>query len=188
MSLFTLLLLALGVSADAFAVALGKGLTLPRVDRRAALAVGLTFGLFQAGMTFLGWVLGATFAPYIEAVDHWIAFALLGLIGGHMIWAALRHHDDEDADPRLRTRDLLLLGLATSIDALVVGVGLAFIKVQIVPTVTVIGLVTFALSVLGVALGRRIGGRVGRSAEIVGGLILIGLGVRTLVEHLSGAA
>ncbi|WP_226347088.1 manganese efflux pump MntP [Agilicoccus flavus] len=185
MSPFTVLLIALGVSADAFAVALGKGLTLPRVDRRSVLAIAATFGLFQAVMPLVGWLLGAAFADYIRAVDHWIAFALLAGIGLHMIWAAVRpEHEDDEAPGRLRRRDLTVLGLATSIDALVIGVSLAFMEVDILPTVAVIGVTTFVLSAVGVALGRRIGSRLGPPAEIGGGLILIGLGVTTLLEHL----
>lgn len=184
MSFITLFLIAIGVSADAFAVALGKGLSLARVDRRTILSIAATFGVFQAVMPLVGWALGAAFAPYIEAVDHWIAFALLGAIGVHMIWAALHDTDDDTDEERLSVRSLLVLGVATSIDALVVGVGLALIKVDIVATVLVIGVTTFLLSALGVAIGRKVGGRLGTPAEVIGGLILIGLGVSTLVEHV----
>ncbi|WP_341746989.1 manganese efflux pump MntP family protein [Dermatophilus congolensis] len=185
MSVVTMFLVAFGVSADAFAVALGKGLTLPRVDIRAVLAVAVTFGAFQAAMPLLGWFLGASFAPYIEAVDHWIAFVLLGVIGAHMMWGALRGGDEAGFSDRLTLRSLLVLGVATSIDALVIGVGLAFMKVDVFVTVAIVGLVTFLISAAGMLVGQKIGNRWGTPAELLGGSILIGLGVLALWEHLA---
>lgn len=185
MSLLTLLLISLGVSADAFAVALGKGLQMRRLRPRDALAVAATFGLFQALMPLLGWILGSSLRDYVTEVDHWIAFGLLTLIGGKMIWEALRPGSDDPAsDDPVPLRELLVLGLATSIDALAVGISFAFLEVNILGAVLAIGLITFAVSLVGVLLGHRAGVRFRGPAEIVGGLILILIGTRILLDHL----
>lgn len=182
--IFTVLLIALGVSADAFAVALGKGLHMTRFNGRRAFAIAFTFGAFQAVMPLIGWFLGTRFAPYITEFDHWVAFGLLAIIGGRMIWEAFHSHDDDVDKDTFSVRELLLLGFATSIDALVVGVSLAFMAVSIPATIALIGLVTFACSYVGVWIGRRIGAKVGTPAEVLGGVILIGIGTQTLLEHL----
>ncbi|MDO9457114.1 manganese efflux pump MntP family protein [Nocardioides sp.] len=185
MSLTTLFLIALGVSADAFAVALGKGLTTRRLRPGYAVALALTFGLFQAGMPVLGWLLGIGLRDYVTEVDHWIAFVLLGLIGVNMIREALSDDEDEEGDDgRIPLRELLVLGVATSIDALAVGITLAFVDVSIVGAAALIGVVTFALSLVGVYLGHRAGARFRGPAEVVGGLILIGIGTKILLDHL----
>jgi len=180
------------VSADAFAVALGKGLQLRGHVLRAALVFGTAFGLAQALMPLLGYVLGSTFAAAIAPFDHWVSFGLLALVGGKMLWEALwpespeetaaEHVHDTEA---FTAREVILLTIATSIDALAVGVSFAFLEVNIAVTVVVIGLVTFALSFAAVFLGYRIGTRWRRPAEILGGLVLIGIGVQILVEHLT---
>lgn len=184
MSFWTLLLIALGVSADAFAVALGKGLHMKTFNLRHAVVIALTFGVFQAGMPVLGWALGTRFAGSIESVDHWIAFGLLALIGAKMIWEAVRPGDDdaEDTDA-LDLRELGLLAVATSIDALAVGISLAFLDVPIVGAAGLVGVTTAVLAFVGVVVGRRVGARVGRPAEIVGGLVLVGIGTSILLEH-----
>lgn len=184
MNLWTLVAVAIGVSADAFAVSLAQGVRVRRQLVRAAIRVGLAFGVFQAAMPLLGWTLGAGFADLIAPVDHWIAFALLLAIGGKMLWEAFGS-DDGGRPGRLRTRELLALSLATSIDALAVGLGFAFLEVDIVPAVLLIGAVTAVLSAAGVLLGHRVGTRFRRPAEIGGGVILIGIGVKILVEHLA---
>lgn len=184
MSVWAVLLIAVGVAADAFAVSLGKGMAMRPFRQRDAVALAVTFGVFQAVMPLIGWLLGSTFAPFIASVDHWVAFALLAAIGAHMVVEAW--HDevpDETRDARISLRNLLVLGVATSIDALVVGVGLALLEAGLLQIVAAIGLVTATLSYLGVLLGRRAGDRFGRPAAVLGGLILIGLGVQTVLEH-----
>ncbi len=194
MSLLTLLLTALGVSADAFAVSVGKGLHLRRLVWKPALQLAITFGAFQALMPVLGWLLASSFASEVEAFDHWIAFGLLVAIGAKMVWESRSADDDEsddevpDADVRIGTRELLVLGIATSIDALAVGVSFAFLQVDIVLAVVVIGVVTFAASLLGYRLGHHAGEHLRSWAELAGGLVLIGIGTKILVEHLAAAA
>lgn len=184
MSFAGLLLIALGVSADAFAVALGKGLHMKTFNLRHALAIALAFGGFQALMPLLGWLLASQFARYITGIDHWIAFGLLLLIGAKMIWEAVRGGADDELDSdALPVRELLLLAVATSIDALAVGISFAFLPVSIGPAVALIGVCTFVLSLGGVLLGRRVGRRFGAPAEIAGGVILILIGTRVLLEH-----
>lgn len=186
MSLWTLAVLAFGVSADAFAVALGKGLQVRTHVVRTALIIAGAFGLAQAIMPLIGWLLGSTFAEAIAPWDHWIAFVLLALIGGKMLWEALQPDDEEDdTPPRVPMRDILILSLATSIDALAVGVSLAFLQVNIWFAITAIGIVTFVLSFGAVLIGHKIGTRWRRPAEIIGGLVLIGIGTQILIEHLT---
>lgn len=186
MTFWPLLLIALGVSADAFAVALTKGLHMRRFNVRHALIIAGTFGLFQAVMPLIGWVLGTQFAPYITSVDHWVAFGLLALVGGKMLWEAFSSHDDTEQDfDRINTRQLLVLALATSIDALAIGITLAFLPGSIIEAVILIGVTTFALAFLGVVIGRRVGRRFGKPAEIAGGLILILIGTKILIDHLT---
>lgn len=184
MSFLILLLIAVGVSADAFAVALGKGLQMKRLAPGAVLALALTFGLFQALMPVLGWAVASRFADQVTEVDHWIAFGLLLAIGGKMIWEAIGSHDDEEpGDGRIGVGELLLLGVATSIDALAVGISFAFLDVAIVGAVVLIGVTTFVLSAIGVLIGHRVGVRFRGPAEVVGGLVLIAIGVRIVLEH-----
>lgn len=185
MSLWALLLIAVGVSADAFAVALGKGLHMRRFSLRNAIVIAVTFGAFQALMPLIGWLLGSAFASYIQDVDHWIAFGLLALIGGKMLYEAFSAKEDTDEDTdRLPLRELLLLAVATSIDALAVGVTLAFLPVSIGGAIALIGVTTAVLTFVGVLVGRRVGSRFGKPAEIAGGVILILIGLNILLEHL----
>lgn len=184
MSFFNLFVVSIGVSADAFAVALAQGV---RVTRRAhldALTIAVTFGLFQAVMPLLGWLVGANLQAFIAPVDHWIAFGLLVLIGGKMLWEAFRSHGEEKGPGRVPLRELLLLALATSVDALAVGISFAFLEVAILPAIALVGAVTFVLSYVGVLIGNRVGARFQKPAETVGGLVLIGIGVKILLEHL----
>ena len=180
MSPWTLLLLATGVSADAFAVALGKGLHLRSRIVARALLIATAFGVAQAAMPFLGWLLGSTFAAVIAPFDHWVAFGLLALVGGKMLWEALRPGADEEGEDggTLSARELLVLSVATSIDALAVGVSFAFLDIAIWVGVLVIGVTTFALSFAAVLLVHRIGVRFQMRAELVGGLSLIAFGVQ----------
>lgn len=187
MGIFELLVIAAGLSMDAFAVSVGKGLCMPRVRPGQALAIAACFGAFQAAMPLLGWVLGTQFSQYVEPVDHWIAFGLLGLIGAKMIWDGLHEQPDGSCPAegqRLAVGELLMLGVATSIDAFAVGCTFAFLSVSIAPAVAVIGVVTFALSLAGVVLGHKVGSRYNRAATVVGGVVLVLIGLKTLLEHL----
>ena len=178
-----LLILAVGLSMDAFAVSICKGLSIRKLQLRQALIVGIWFGAFQAMMPAVGWLLGSAFTELIESVDHWIAFVLLLLIGGNMIREALCH-EEEDADPSLAPAAMLLLAVATSIDALAVGITFAFLRVDILPAVALIGVCTFLISAAGVKIGNVFGSRYKSKAELAGGAVLVLIGVKILLEHL----
>lgn len=185
MSFWEILLLALGVSMDAFAVSIGKGLTAHRVSWREALTVGLWFGGFQSLMPVIGYYLAFSFADLVARVDHWIAFGLLLLIGGNMIREALEKDEAEkEADASFGFRTMLILAIATSIDALAVGISFAFLQAPLWSSIIIIGLTTFAFSVVGLLIGKKVGDRFHKGAEIFGGLILIAIGVKILIEHL----
>lgn len=183
MGLIELFLIAVGLSMDAFAVSVCKGLAMPKCTFKKAAIVGLWFGGFQALMPAIGYVLGAQFQETIASIDHWIAFVLLALIGGNMIHEAL-DNDEEEADASLDVKTMFLLAVATSIDALALGITFAFLKVNIIPAVCFIGIVTFIISFAGVKIGNVFGARYKNKAEIVGGVILILLGLKILLEHL----
>ena len=183
MGLIELFLIAVGLSMDAFAVSVCKGLAMPKCTFKKAAIVGLWFGGFQALMPAIGYVLGAQFQEAIASIDHWIAFVLLALIGGNMILEAL-DNDEEEADASLNVKTMFLLAVATSIDALAIGITFAFLKVNIIPAVCFIGIVTFIISFAGVKIGNVFGARYKNKAEIVGGIILILLGLKILLEHL----
>ena len=188
MTFIELFLIGVGLSMDAFAAAICQGLFMTRIKWGHALTVGLYFGGFQALMPFTGWMLGSQFADRIQQYDHWIAFILLVLIGGNMIREALSG-DEEDAaqaetDLRLDHKKLFLMAIATSIDALAIGVTFAFLETAILPAIGIIGCTTFCISVAGVAVGCWFGARYKKRAEITGGAILVLLGIKILLEHL----
>ena len=178
-----LFILAVGLSMDAFAVSICKGLSIRALMPRHAVIVGLWFGAFQALMPLIGWLLGASFADKIAAVDHWIAFVLLSIIGGNMIKEALGK-GEEDCDPSLAPMTMLLLAVATSIDALAVGVTFAFLRVDILPAIALIGVCTFIISAAGVKVGNVFGTRYKSKAELFGGVVLVLIGLKILLEHL----
>lgn len=230
MGFVELLLIGVGLSMDAFAVAVCKGLAMKRVNYRHALVIALMFGGFQALMPLVGWALGTQFEQYITPVDHWIAFVLLAFIGGKMLWEALHGEAGDgaaaegeagteavetssggtvvagaeaagasgagatggsgaaqaagEAKERLDMRELVLMAIATSIDALAVGITFAFLQVDIVPAVALIGATTFVLSLGGVVLGNQFGARFEKPASVVGGVVLILIGLKILLEHL----
>lgn len=191
MNPFSILLIGLAMSTDAFAAALGKGAAMVRPQWPQALRAGLVFGVVEAITPVLGWALGSAASRYIAAWDHWIAFALLAALGLHMIWQALQPLGDDAkdaADDHGNILTLAIAGLATSIDALAVGVGLAFADVHIAVVALTIGLCTFTMVTLGIMLGRALGTLIGKRAEVAGGMILIAVGAAILHEHLSGAA
>ena len=183
MSLFELFLIAVALSMDAFAVSVCKGLSMRRMNLRHALIIGLYFGGFQALMPALGYVLGVRFQDAITAYDHWIAFILLGLIGGNMIKESLTPEEDS-CDASVAFKDMVILALATSIDALAVGVTFAFLRVPILPAVSFIGVTTLLLSIAGVKVGNIFGAKYKAKAEFAGGVILILMGIKILVEHV----
>ena len=183
MGLAQLFILAVGLAMDAFAVSVCKGLSLPKLRLRHAVIVGAWFGAFQALMPAVGWLLGSAFADLIVSVDHWIAFVLLSIIGGNMIREAFSR-EEEDADPSLAPMTMLLLAVATSIDALAVGITFAFLRVDILPAVTLIGACTFLISAAGVKIGNVFGARYKSGAELAGGVVLVLIGVKILLEHL----
>ncbi len=179
--------LALAMSTDAFAAAVGKGTALQAPRWSEALRTGLIFGVIEALTPIVGWLLGNAAADYVKAYDHWIAFGLLSLLGLRMIVAGLRGHGDDEEKPERHSFWLLAAtGFATSIDAMAVGVGLAFVDVAIVPIAIAIGTATFVMVTLGVMVGKLLGRIAGRWAEALGGLVLIVIGVMTLYEHLAG--
>jgi putative Mn2+ efflux pump MntP len=188
MSVFELLLIAVGLSMDAFAVSICKGLGMKHLNLKQAAVIGLFFGGFQFLMPVIGWVLGAQFASFVTPIDHWIAFVLLAIIGGKMLWEALTDDDDgepvEAVDAKLNLGELLMLAIATSIDALAVGITFAFLDVNIVPAASFIGVITFTLSFIGVAVGHQFGSRWEKPSTIVGGVVLILIGLHILLEHL----
>ena len=183
MSLIELFLIAVGLSMDAFAVSICKGLSVRKAEPRHSLIVGAYFGGFQALMPAIGYVLGRQFESLITSVDHWIAFVLLGIIGGNMIREALKG-EQEELDDSFTFRTMLPLAIATSIDALAMGVTFAFLQVQIVPAVLFIGVTTFVLSAVGLKVGNVFGAKYKSRAELFGGVVLVLMGIKILLEHL----
>lgn len=184
-----LLLMGIGLAMDAFAVSVCKGLGMQKVNKKQAVVIGLFFGGFQALMPFIGWVLGIQFESYITSIDHWIAFVLLGFIGGKMIVEAVKPEDEENVEVRkvdapLDIKEMFILAVATSIDALAVGITFAFLQYPIVEAISIIGVVTFFISIGGVYVGNFFGSKYKNKAEFAGGLILVILGLRILLSHL----
>lgn len=183
MGIWELLLIAVGLSMDAFAVSICKGLSMQKMNYKHALVTGCFFGGFQALMPLLGYLLGTQLKDYITSVDHWIAFVLLALIGINMIKESRSEHC-ENVGNSFSLKNMTILSLATSIDALAIGVTFAFLQVRIVPAVTMIGITTFLFSFLGVKIGNVFGSRFKSKAEFTGGVILIAMGIKILFEHL----
>ena len=191
MNLLELFIIAVGLSMDAFAVSICKGLSLQKLYFKNALTVGLYFGIFQGGMPLIGYILGVQFQDKITAFDHWIAFVLLGIIGLKMIKEALEKEPEheiasDEVSDELCFKNMTILAIATSIDALAVGVTFAFLNVDIIPAVFFIGIVTLVLSMVGVKIGNIFGTKYKSKAELAGGIILILMGAKILLEHLLG--
>ncbi len=184
MGILELLILATGLSMDAFAVSVCKGLAMKKLEFKNMAIVGLWFGGFQALMPTIGYFLGVQFKNQITAIDHWIAFVLLGIIGANMIKEACSKDDEEEVKANLDVKTMFMLAIATSIDALAVGITFAFLSVNLVHAVTFIGITTFILSAVGVGIGNIFGTKYKAKAEITGGIILILLGIKILLEHL----
>ena len=183
MGFWELAVLAVGLSMDAFAVSVCKGLSVRTLKAKHAVICGLYFGGFQLLMPLIGFALGVRFQSLITSIDHWIAFVLLGLIGANMVRES-REHDDESVSDSFRFMTMLPLAVATSIDALAVGVTFAFLQVDIVPAVSFIGAITFVLSCIGVKIGHVFGTKYKSRAELFGGIVLILMGLKILLEHL----
>ena len=182
MGIISILLIAVGLAMDSLAVSISGGIVMRPFCMRQSLRLALTMGIFQGGMTLLGWLMGVSFSSYITAFDHWIAFILLGFLGGKMIYESFG--EEETTISSFSTKTLLTLGVATSIDAIAVGVSMAFLKTSIYFPAFIIGFVTFALSLIGVISGYRFGKIKGINVELFGGIILIAIGVKILIEHL----
>ncbi len=191
--MLTWILVAMSLAADAFAVSVSNGMCIPKLKLRYALRAAFFFGFFQFGMPLVGWLLGGTFQSFISGFDHWVAFGLLAAIGGKMLRDSFRITDPslcldgEEAEKKtiLNLRTLFLLSIATSIDALAVGLSYRMAGEPILFPALIIGVITFVLSFVGTEFGKRIGSRLERWAELGGGLVLIGIGVKVLVEHLT---
>lgn len=184
MSLIDLFITAIGLSMDAFAVSVCKGLSVDRVKPKQYLSAGLYFGGFQALMPLIGYFLGVSFSSIVESVDHWISFCLLGIIGINMIKESFSKEED-NCNCSFGVRAMIPLAIATSIDALAVGVTFAFLKVNIFSAVAFIGITTFILSVIGVYLGNRFGAKYNSKAQLAGGTVLVLIGLKILLEHLN---
>lgn len=182
-----LVIIAVGLAMDAFAVAVCKGLNMRKLDYKQTALIALFFGGFQAGMPLIGWFIGSRFAHYIESIDHWVTFVLLAIIGGKMIWESFKGEDEcECCESKLDLKELTALAIATSIDALAVGVAFAleYEKNQVFVAVTLIGVITAALSAVGVFIGHKFGVKYKNKAEFAGGLVLVLMGVKFLLEGL----
>ncbi len=184
MEAFEIVVIGIGLAMDAFAVSVCKGLSMKSIRLKKMLIIALYFGLFQALMPVVGYFLGSTFSVFVQKVDHWIAFLLLALIGSNMIKESF---DDEleKRNDKVDVKTMLLLAIATSIDALAVGITFAFFEVHLLLAITIIGIITFVLSILGVLLGNRFGDFFQNKAELTGGIILILIGLKILLEHLA---
>ncbi len=181
-------MIGVGLAADAFAVSVCRGLSMRRINYRHAVLIALTFGVFQALMPLIGWLLGQAFESYISFLSPWIAFVLLGAIGGKMIWDTLHEDEDcpccEEKEERLDIKDLFLMAIATSIDALAVGVSFGVNGTPILSAMLIIGVTTFVICLLGVIIGNRFGAKYNKKAALAGGIILIAMGIKILVEGL----
>ena len=183
MKLFEIIAIGVGLAMDAFAVSICKGLSMKKIDWKKAIIIALYFGIFQALMPVLGYFLGSTFSSFVQSVDHWIAFILLAIIGGNMI----KDSTDDEVEKRndkVDVKTMLLLAIATSIDALAVGVTFAFFEVNLLLSISIIGIITFVLSFLGVIIGNKFGDKFQNRAELAGGIVLIIIGLKILLEHL----
>ena len=183
MELFEIIFIGVGLAMDAFAVSVCKGLSMKKINWKKATIIALYFGIFQALMPVIGYFLGSSFSVLVEKVDHWIAFILLAIIGGNMIKES-RDDELEKRNDRVDFKTMIVLAIATSIDALAIGVTFAFLNVNLILSISIIGIVTFLLSLFGVVIGNKFGDKFQNKAELAGGIILIIIGLKILLEHL----
>ena len=188
MGFIEIFMIGVGLAADAFAVSVCRGLSMRKINYRHAVLIALTFGVFQALMPLIGWLLGQAFEGYISFLSPWIAFVLLGFIGGKMIWDTLHEEEDcpccKDKEDRLDLKDLFLMAVATSIDALAVGVSFGVNGTPILSAMLIIGITTFVICLFGVLIGNRFGAKYNKKASLAGGIILIGMGIKILIEGI----
>lgn len=183
MGILEIFLIGVGLSMDAFAVSVCKGLSMKKLDWKKAIIIALYFGVFQAIMPVIGYLLGTTFESLVTQIDHWIAFILLVIIGANMIKGALGK-ESENSNDKVDFKTMIVLAIATSIDALAIGITFAFFKTKLLSSVSIIGVITFVLSLVGVKIGNKFGDKYEKKAEFLGGVILILIGVKILIEHL----
>ena len=183
MGIIEIVLIGLGLAMDAFAVSICKGLSMKKMNWKSAIIISLYFGIFQSFMPVVGYFLGSTFESFVTNIDHWIAFVLLSLIGGNMIKESFDSEDTKKND-KVDFKTMIVLAIATSIDALAIGITFAFFEVNLLLSISIIGIITFLLSILGVKIGNKFGDKYQNKAEFVGGLILVLLGIKILLEHL----
>ena len=184
MGITEIIIISISLAMDAFAVSICKGLSMTKMNWKKAIIIALYFGIFQAGMPLVGYVLGSAFSGIVENIDHWIAFILLAIIGANMI----KESTDDEIDKRndvVNFKTMLPLAIATSIDALAIGITFAIFKTNIIISATIIGIITFAISLIGVKIGNKFGDKFQNKAEFIGGIILILIGLRILLEHLN---
>ena len=184
MELLTILLIAIGLSFDTFAVSISSGLILKKIDFFNASKIAITLAIFQAAMPVLGWLAGSGIKRYAENFDHWIAFGILALLGGKMIFESFNSHPEKRSFNPLDIKVMIGMAIATSIDALVVGFSFALLNYKILISVGIIGAVTYIVAMLGMLFGKKIGSRMGRRMEMLGGMMLILIGLKILIEHL----
>ena len=183
MGIIEIVLIGLSLAMDAFAVSICKGLSMKKMNWKSAIIISLYFGIFQAFMPVVSYFLGSTFESYVTNIDHWIAFILLSLIGGNMIKESFDSEDKKKND-KIDFKTMIALAIATSIDALAIGITFAFFEVNLLLSISIIGIITFLLSIIGVKIGNKFGDKYQNKAEFVGGLILVLLGIKILLEHL----
>lgn len=183
MGIIEIFFIGIGLAMDAFAVSVCKGLSMKKINWNKAIIIALYFGIFQALMPIIGYLLGSTFETLVKSIDHWISFILLVLIGGNMIREALEK-EKNTIDDSINFKTMIILAIATSIDALTIGITFAFLKTNIFLASLLIGLITFIMSLVGVTIGNKFGDKYDKIAEITGGIILILLGLKILLEHL----
>ena len=184
MTLTEIILISIGLAMNAFAVSICKGLSIKKINWKVICIVGLYFGIFQAGMPIIGYFLGKGFESFVTKIDHWIAFILLSFIGINMIKEAFSKDENINGDD-LSFKTMIILAIATSIDALAVGITFAFFDVNIIFSISMIGIITFILSAIGVILGNKFGNKYEKKSQLLGGLILIIIGIKILIEHLT---
>ena len=185
MEILTIILIAISLSFDTFAVSISSGLVLKKIDFYNATKIAVTLAVFQAVMPLIGWLAGSGIKSYAESFDHWIAFGILGLLGGKMIYESFKTDPEDRSFNPLDIKVMIGMAIATSIDALVVGFSFALLNYKILFSIAIIGVVTYIVAMLGMLFGKNIGSRIGRRMEVLGGLMLIIIGLKILFEHLS---